>query len=118
QRFVRTHKMIVSSPPFYVSQQMWGLLDCGPGATRQCCQAMTHREIHPLDESGVQPSREAEFLQGGLKSGLCSQAHHVRHTNQLAPPVAFLHLAVDPTSCATRLKNGNSPAYSFIVGKI
>jgi hypothetical protein len=28
-------------------------------------------------------------------SGLCPQAHDMRHTNQLAPSVAFLHLAVD-----------------------
>ena len=60
---------------------------------------MTHRQIHPLDESGVQPARQAQSLQGDLKSCLCSQAHHVRNPHYLAPPVAFLHLAVDQASC-------------------
>ena len=32
-------------------------------------------------------------------SVLCSKAHHVRDPYQLAPPVAFLHLAVDQPRC-------------------
>ena len=59
---------------------------------------MADRQIHPLDKSGIQPSREAHPLQGGLESGLCPQTHHVCDPNQLAPPVAFFHLAVDQTS--------------------
>jgi hypothetical protein len=60
---------------------------------------MAHRQIHPLDESGVEPSRQAQFLQGSLKSGLCPQAHHMGHPNQLTPSVAFLHLTVDQPRC-------------------
>ena len=90
QRFVRAYEMRVSSPPCEVSQQMWRLLDGGPGATRQCCHPRTHREMHPLDASGVQPSRQAEFLQGGLQSGLCPKAPHVRHTNQPGDPANML----------------------------
>ena len=56
---------------------------------------MTHRQIHPLDESGVQPSREAQFLQGGLKICQCPQAHQRRDSHEFATLVAFLHLAVD-----------------------
>ena len=35
------------------------------------------------------------MLQRGFESGLCSKAHHVSDPHQLAPSVAFLHLAVD-----------------------
>ncbi len=56
---------------------------------------MTDGQIHPLDESGIQPSRKAHPLQGGLESGFGPQAHHVRDPHQLAPPVAFLHLTID-----------------------
>jgi hypothetical protein len=83
------------SPPLQMGQKLWGRLGRRPAATSQCRSAMADRQIDPFDESGVQPSREAEFLQGGLKSGLCPQAHHVRHPNQLAPPGALLHLAVN-----------------------
>ena len=51
-----THKMIVSSPPFQVGQQLWGLLGGGPGATRQRCHPMADGQIDPLDKSGVQSS--------------------------------------------------------------
>ncbi len=34
-------------------------------------------------------------MQCVLESGLCPQAHHRRDPHQLAPPVAFLHLAID-----------------------
>jgi hypothetical protein len=33
ERCVRTHKMIVGSPPLEVDQELWGLLSSGPGAT-------------------------------------------------------------------------------------
>ena len=89
--------MIVCSPPLEMSQELWGLLGSGPGATRQRCHAMTDAQIHPLDESGIQSSREAHPLQGDREICLCPQAHHVRDPHYLAPPVAFLHLAVDQT---------------------
>jgi len=56
---------------------------------------MTNREIQPLNVSGVQPSREAQSLQGDLKSCLCPQAHHMSDAHQLAPPGAFFHLTRD-----------------------
>ena len=59
---------------------------------------MTDGQIHPLNESGVQSSREAQSLSAGFESVLCSKAHYRRDTNQLAPPIAFLHLAVDQAS--------------------
>ncbi len=51
-----SHKMIVSSPPLQMGQQVWGLLGCGPRATCQSCYPMTDRQIHPLDKSSVQSS--------------------------------------------------------------
>ena len=60
--------MIVRSPPFQMGQQLWGLLGSGPGAACQRRHAMSHRQIHPLDKSRVQPSREAQSLQGDLES--------------------------------------------------
>ena len=89
--------MIGSSPPFHVSQQLWGKLRRGPRAACQSRHPVTNAQIHPLAKSGVQPSGEAHPLQGVLESGLCSQAHHRRDPRQLTPPVAFLHLAVDQT---------------------
>jgi hypothetical protein len=47
----------VSPPPLQMSQQVWGLLCCGPGTAGQCGSCMADRQIHPLDESGVEPSR-------------------------------------------------------------
>jgi hypothetical protein len=58
---------------------------------------MADRQIHPLNKSGVESSREAQSLQGGLEICQCPQAHYVRDLHQLAPPVTFLHLAVDQT---------------------
>jgi hypothetical protein len=87
--------MIVGSPPFHVSQELWSELRRSPRATRQRCYPMADGQIHPLDKSGVQPSREAHPLQGVREICLCSQAHHRRDANQLAPLVAFFHLAVD-----------------------
>ena len=87
--------MIVSAPPFQVSQQLWGLLGGGPGATCQRCHPMSDGQIDPLDESGVQSSREAHPLQGDREICLCPQAHHMRDLDQLTPSVTFLYLAVD-----------------------
>jgi hypothetical protein len=78
-----------------MSQQVWGLLGGSPGAACQRCHSVTYRQIHSLDESRVQSSREAHPLQSGLESGTCSKAHDVRNPHQLALPVAFLHLSVN-----------------------
>ncbi len=51
--------MVVRSPPFQVGEQLWGLLSRGPSSTRQCCHSMSDRQIHPFNESRVQPTREA-----------------------------------------------------------
>jgi len=59
QRLVRTHKMIVRAPPLQMSEQVRRLLCRRPGATSQRRYPMADGQIHPLDESGVQPSREA-----------------------------------------------------------
>ena len=56
---------------------------------------MTDSEIHSLDKSSVQSSREPQSLQGELDSRSCPQAHHVRDPYQLAPPVDFLYLTID-----------------------
>src|SRR6266566_1675742 len=98
-----THKMIVSSPPFQMGQKLWGLLSRGPSATCQSCHPMTDGEIHPLDKSGVQPSREAHSLQGGFESGACSKAHYMRDPHQLTPTVAFFHLTVYQPCCYSPL---------------
>jgi len=55
---------------------------------------MSDGQIHPFNKSGVQPPGEAQPLQAGLESVLSAKRHHVRDPNQLAPPVAFLHLPV------------------------
>ena len=54
--------MIVRSPPLQMGQEVWRLLGSGPGAACQRCHPMTDGQIHPLNESGVQPSREAQSL--------------------------------------------------------
>ena len=92
---MRTHKVIIGAPPLQMSQQLWELLRSGPGPSRERCHPVSDGQIHPLDESRVQSSRETQYLQGGFESGLCPEPHHVRHAHQLAPPVAFLHLTVD-----------------------
>src|SRR5216683_4808433 len=89
------YKMIVGAPPLEMSQELWGLLGRGPGSTCQRSHAVTDGQIHPFNKSGIQPSREAHSLQGGLEGGFCPQAHDVRDPNQLAPLVAFFHLAID-----------------------
>lgn len=100
--------MIVRAPPLEMSQELWGLLSCSPGATCQSCHPMSNGQIHPLNKSSVQPSREAQFLQSDLESSLCSKAHHVRDLYQLTPLVTFLDLAVDQT-CRYLPSAGFSP---------
>ena len=51
--------MVVGAPPFQVSEQVRGLLSRGPGATSQRGYSMSDGQIHPLNEGGVQSSREA-----------------------------------------------------------
>ena len=103
-----------------MSQELRGELRGGPGSTRQSRHAVTDGQIHPFDESGVEPSRQAQPLQGGREICLCPQAHHRRNSHELAPPIAFLHLAIDqarrhlplahvppsPTSCEPLAKMG------------
>jgi hypothetical protein len=64
QPFVRAHKVIIGAPPFQMGEQLWGLLSRGPGTSRQRGYSMADGQIHPLDESRVQSSRETQFLQG------------------------------------------------------
>ncbi len=91
------YEMIVGSPPLEMSQQLWGLLSGGPGATSQRRYSMTDAQINPFNKSGVEPSREAHPLQGDREICLCPEAHHLRDPRQLTPPIAFFHLAVDQT---------------------
>ncbi len=56
---VRTDKMIVGSPLLQMGEQGWRLLCGGPGAAGKGCYPMADGQIYPLDESGVQSSREA-----------------------------------------------------------
>jgi len=89
--------MVIGAPPLQLSQQGWGLLRRCPGAACERCHPVTDGQIHPFDKSGIQPSREAQPLQASLESVLSPEPHHVRDPHQLAPAVAFLHLAVDQT---------------------
>jgi hypothetical protein len=59
---------------------------------------MADRQLHPFDKSGIQPTREAQSLQGDSESVFVSKMHHMPDFYELAPPVAFLHLAIDQTS--------------------
>jgi hypothetical protein len=56
ERSMRTHKMIVCSPPLKLRQQVWGLLGGGPRATGERCYPMPDRQIYSLNERGVQPT--------------------------------------------------------------
>ena len=57
---------------------------------------VTMTESHTYDvPTPYKSSREAHPLQGDREICLCSQTHHVRDPQQLAPPVSFLHLAID-----------------------
>ncbi len=58
QRGMGTVKMVVGSPPLQIGQQLWGLLGSGPSTSCERCHPMTNGQIHPLDESRVQPSGE------------------------------------------------------------
>lgn len=95
QRCMRTHKMVVRAPPLEVSQQLWSMLGRGPGTSCERCHSMTDGQWSPLNESGVESSRETHPLQGACESCLCPQAHHRRDSRQFASPVAFLHLTID-----------------------
>src|SRR5215467_5550732 len=92
---MRTHKMIVGSPPLEMSQQLWRLLGRSPSAACQSCYSMSDSEIHSLDESGIESTRETQSLQGSREFCQCPKAHQVCDPHQLALPVAFFHLAVD-----------------------
>lgn len=59
QCLVRTHKMVIGPPPLQVGKQVWRLLRCRPGAPCERCYPMAHRQIDPLNESRIQPPREA-----------------------------------------------------------
>jgi len=78
--------VIIRAPPLQMGEQLWSRLRCCPGSTSQCGSCVSDGQIHPLNTSGVQPSREAHPLEGGCESVLCSQTHHMRDANQLAPP--------------------------------
>ena len=91
--------MVIGSPPFQVGQEVRGRLRRGPGATRQRGYSMTDRQWSPFDKGRVEPSREAQSLSDDGESILGSQAHHVRHSHELAPLVVFLHLAIDQFFC-------------------
>jgi hypothetical protein len=95
--------MVGGPPPVQVGQQGWRLLCCGPGAACERCHPMSDGQWSPLDERRVQSSREASSLEGGFEICLCPQPHHRRDTHELAPPVAFLHLAVDQPRCSLPL---------------
>jgi hypothetical protein len=62
QRFVWSHKMVIRTPPFQMGQQLLGLLSCRPGAACERCHTMSNSQIHPFNERGVQPPREAQSL--------------------------------------------------------
>src|SRR5437763_9302853 len=59
---VRTHKVIVGAPPLEVSQEVWRLLSCSPGATSQRGYSVSDGQIHALNKGGVQPSRKTHPL--------------------------------------------------------
>ncbi len=87
--------MIRGAPPLKMSQEVWSELRRSPTATCQRSYPMTDRQIHPFNEGGIQPSREAHSLQSDREICLGPQAHHVRDANKLTPPVALFQLAVD-----------------------
>ncbi len=49
------HKVKVGPSPLKMGQQVWRLLRRRPGAAGQRCHSMSDGQIHPLDESDVQP---------------------------------------------------------------
>jgi hypothetical protein len=48
--------MVVPSPPLQMGEQVGRLLRRGPRAASQRSYSMAHRQIHPFNERGVQPS--------------------------------------------------------------
>jgi hypothetical protein len=54
--------VIVASPPLHMGLQVWRLLSCRPGATRQRGYSMPDGQIYPFNERRVQPPREAQSL--------------------------------------------------------
>jgi hypothetical protein len=54
--------MILRTPPLQVGEQVLGLLRRRPGATSQRGYSMPDGQIHPLNESRVEPSTEASSL--------------------------------------------------------
>jgi hypothetical protein len=87
--------VIRGSPPLQIGQQLWGLLSRRPAAARERGYPMADGQIHPLNQSRVQPPREAQSLEGDAEICLCAEPHQVRDVHQLAPPLAFFHLAGD-----------------------
>ena len=67
--------MIIGLTPFQVGQQLWGGLRRGPGVTRQRCHLMTDSQIHSLDKSGVESTRETQSLQGDFERRLCPKVY-------------------------------------------
>ena len=59
---VGTYKVVIGSPPFQVCQQVWGRLRRRPGATSQRGYSVSDGQIHPLNESRVESTRETESL--------------------------------------------------------
>jgi hypothetical protein len=87
--------MRVGTPPLQMSQQVGGLLRSGPGTASERGYPMSDGQWSPLNERRVEPSRETYLLSGHCEICRCPKAHHRGDARQLAPPVAFLHLAVD-----------------------
>ncbi len=52
--------MILGSPAFQVGQQLWGGLRRGPCAACQRCHPLADGQIHSLDTSGVESTRETQ----------------------------------------------------------
>jgi hypothetical protein len=51
--------VIVGAPPLQMGEQGWGLLRRRPGAAGERCYPMSDGQIHPLNKSGIESSREA-----------------------------------------------------------
>jgi hypothetical protein len=82
--------VIRRGPPFQMGQKLWGRLCRRPGAASKRGYPMSDRQWSPFHQSGVQPPRKAQFLQGGCESCLCPQTHHVDDARQLAPKVSIV----------------------------
>ena len=51
--------MVVRAPPFQMGQQLWSLLGSRPDETCESGHPMADGQIHALNKSRVQASREA-----------------------------------------------------------